>query len=260
MARQAPNVVAHAAARRRGRRRGRRLEDAEGRDQRGDARLDARTSRRRTTSSAPRSGPHPYPTMVREFQSVIGREARAQFRRLAGRDPRAVVACVGGGSNAIGLFSAYLSTRVRALRRRGRRARRGTGRARGALRRRSRRASSTERARCSCRTATGRCCPTHSVSAGLDYPAVGPEHADLHDRGRVAYAKVSDDEALDAFALVCETRGDPAGARDRARGRLRVQARAEVAAVRVDPRQPLGPRRQGPRRIPARRGTGAVRQ
>ena len=151
-------------------------------------------------------GPHPYPSIVREFQSIIGREARAQFRKLTGHDPRAAVACVGGGSNAIGLFSAYLASRVRlyGVEAGGRGAKPGDHAARfsggsvGVLH--------------GTRTmllqdAAGQTLPTHSVSAGLDYPAVGPEHSALHDSGRVTYAKVSDAQALDAFALLCETEG-----------------------------------------------------
>ncbi|MEX0881021.1 MAG: tryptophan synthase subunit beta [Thermoanaerobaculia bacterium] len=151
-------------------------------------------------------GPHPYPSIVREFQSVIGREARAQMRRLAGRDPRAAVACVGGGSNAIGLFAAYLKSRVSLYGVEaggtgagpGEHAARFSGGSAGVLH--------------GTRTmvlqdAAGQTLPTHSVSAGLDYPAVGPEHSALHDSGRVTYVKVSDREALDAFALLCETEG-----------------------------------------------------
>ncbi len=151
-------------------------------------------------------GPHPYPSIVREFQSVIGREARAQMRRLAGRDPRAAVACVGGGSNAIGLFAAYLKSRVRLYGVEaggtgagpGEHAARFSGGSAGVLH--------------GTRTmvlqdGAGQTLPTHSVSAGLDYPAVGPEHSALHDSGRVTYVKVSDREALDAFALLCETEG-----------------------------------------------------
>jgi len=151
-------------------------------------------------------GPHPYPAMVRDFQSVIGREARAQFRRLAGRDPHAAVACVGGGSNAIGLFSAYLRSRVRLYgveaggrgRRPGEHAARFAGGSVGVLH--------------GTRTmllqdSAGQVLPTHSVSAGLDYPAVGPEHAQLCAIGRVVYAKVSDTDALAAFRLLARTEG-----------------------------------------------------
>jgi tryptophan synthase beta chain len=151
-------------------------------------------------------GPHPYPAMVRHFQSVIGREARAQFRRVAGRDPHAAVACVGGGSNAIGLFSAYLDSGVRLYgveaggrgRRAGDHAARFAGGSVGVLH--------------GTRTmllqdAGGQVLPTHSVSAGLDYPAVGPEHAYLHSTGRVEYTRVSDHKALDAFRLLARTEG-----------------------------------------------------
>ncbi len=151
-------------------------------------------------------GPHPYPTIVREFQAVIGREARAQFRRLAGRDPHAVVACVGGGSNAIGIFSAYLGTRVPlyGVEAGGR----GTGEGEHA----ARFAGGSPGILHGTRTmllqdASGQTLATHSVSAGLDYPAVGPEHALLHASGRVRYTKVSDEEALEAFALLSSTEG-----------------------------------------------------
>ncbi len=151
-------------------------------------------------------GPHPYPSMVREFQSVIGREARRQMRELAGRDPHAAVACVGGGSNAIGLFSAYLGTRVKLY------GVEAGGRGPGPGEHAARFAGGAPGVLHGTRTMllqdeAGQVLPTHSVSAGLDYPAVGPEHAALHDRGRVAYEKVSDGEALDAFAMLCETEG-----------------------------------------------------
>jgi tryptophan synthase beta chain len=151
-------------------------------------------------------GPHPYPTIVREFQSVIGREARAQMRAIAGRDPRAAVACVGGGSNAIGLFSAYLKTHVRLY------GVEAGGRGSGPGQHAARFAGGAVGVLHGTRTMllqdeAGQTLPTHSVSAGLDYPAVGPEHAHLHETGRVAYGRVSDDEALDAFALLCETEG-----------------------------------------------------
>jgi tryptophan synthase beta chain len=153
-------------------------------------------------------GPHPYPTIVREFQSVIGREARSQFRKVAGRDPDAAVACVGGGSNAIGLFSAFLSSRTKLY---GVEAG-GRGPAPG-----------EHAARFSGRGGSlgvlhgtltmllqdegGQVLPTHSVSAGLDYPAVGPEHAHLCDLGRVQYASVSDERALEAFEALSRSEG-----------------------------------------------------
>jgi tryptophan synthase beta chain len=151
-------------------------------------------------------GPHPYPTIVRELQSVIGREARAQFRRLAGRDPQAAVACVGGGSNAIGLFSAFVKARTRLYGVEaggwgpgpGEHAARFSGGSVGVLH--------------GTRTmllqdAGGQVLATHSVSAGLDYPAVGPEHAELAAAGRVRYVTVSDSEALDAFELLSRFEG-----------------------------------------------------
>jgi len=151
-------------------------------------------------------GPHPYPSIVREFQSVIGREARAQMRKLAGRDPEAAVACVGGGSNAIGLFSAYLKspTKLYGVEAGGRGGKPGDHAARFA--------GGVVGVLHGTRTmllqdAAGQILPTHSVSAGLDYPAVGPEHAYLKDLGRARYVAVSDSEALDAFAVTCEIEG-----------------------------------------------------
>jgi tryptophan synthase beta chain len=153
-------------------------------------------------------GPHPYPTMVREFQSVIGREARKQFRRLARRDPDAAVACVGGGSNAIGLFSAFLGsnskTKLYGVEAGGRgsgpgeHAARFSGGSLGVLHGTRTMLLQDE---------AGQILPTHSVSAGLDYPAVGPEHAFLAERGRVTYVAVSDAEALDAFESLSRAEG-----------------------------------------------------
>jgi tryptophan synthase beta chain len=151
-------------------------------------------------------GPHPYPTIVREFQEVIGREARTQFRKLAGRDPDAAVACVGGGSNAIGLFSAYLSSRVRLYgveaggrsNRPGDHAARFAGGSVGVLHGTRTLLLQDEH---------GQVLPTHSISAGLDYPAVGPEHAYLESLGRVEYVKVTDAEALGAFRLLARCEG-----------------------------------------------------
>ncbi len=152
-------------------------------------------------------GPHPYPLMVREFQSVIGREARAQILRAAGRLPDLVVACVGGGSNALGIFDAFLEDpEVRLV---GVEAG-GTGLALG--RHAARFAGGLAGILHGTRSyvlqdAHGNVAPTHSISAGLDYPAVGPEHAWLHDAGRVAYTRVSDAEALDAFRRLAALEG-----------------------------------------------------
>jgi len=144
-------------------------------------------------------GPHPYPLMVRDFQSVIGREVRAQILEKEGRPPDVLVACVGGGSNSIGLFFEFVADRqirmigVEAGGRGptlGDHAARFSGGRPGVLHGTFSYILQDE---------NGQIVPTHSVSAGLDYPAVGPEHATLHDTGRVTYTSISDAEALDAF-------------------------------------------------------------
>src|SRR5215471_2413385 len=153
-------------------------------------------------------GPHPYPAMVREFQSVIGKEARTQFRKLAGRDPHAAVACVGGGSNAIGLFSAYLGPRSRTRLYGVEAGGRGSGPGEHAARFSGGSVGVLHGTRTMLlQDQAGQVLPTHSVSAGLDYPAVGPEHARLRDLGRVEYTWVSDQDALDAFDLLSRTEG-----------------------------------------------------
>ena len=152
-------------------------------------------------------GPHPYPLMVREFQSVIGREARAQCLELLGALPTAVVACVGGGSNAIGIFDAFIDdggVRLVGVEAGGesitpgRHAARFAGGSAGVLQGTRTFILQDE---------AGNIEPTHSVSAGLDYAAVGPEHAWLHERGRAEYHFVSDAEALGAFQLLARTEG-----------------------------------------------------
>ena len=152
-------------------------------------------------------GPHPYPTMVRDFQSVIGREARAQARALLGRLPDVVVACVGGGSNAIGMFAAFIPDRD--VRLRGVEAG-GKGIETGAH------AASIVGGSVGVLHGTrsmvlqdndGQIRGTHSISAGLDYPGVGPEHADLAARGRAEYVARTDAEALEGFALLSRTEG-----------------------------------------------------
>jgi tryptophan synthase beta chain len=152
-------------------------------------------------------GPDPYPRMVRDFQSVIGREARAQVLAREGRLPSLVVACVGGGSNAIGIFSAFLGDAAVALV--GVEAA-GEGLASG-------RHSATLRAGSPgvlhgslsylLQDADGQVAAAHSISAGLDYPGVGPEHSALRDSGRVRYELATDDEAVDAFGLLSRTEG-----------------------------------------------------
>jgi tryptophan synthase beta chain len=152
-------------------------------------------------------GPHPYPYIVRELQSVIGREAREQFLAARGKLPDLVAACVGGGSNAIGLFHAFLNDRDVAIW--GAEAA-GEGIASG------RHAASLAAGRPGVlhgnRTYVlcddnGQITETHSVSAGLDYPGVGPEHAFLKDSGRAKYVGITDDEALEAFHELARTEG-----------------------------------------------------
>ncbi|HEY6864842.1 MAG TPA: tryptophan synthase subunit beta [Burkholderiales bacterium] len=153
------------------------------------------------------AGPHPYPMMVRDFQSVIGRECIGQMREQAGRQPDAVIACVGGGSNAIGIFHPYIAdASVRLI-----------GVEAGGL------GLSTGKHAASLvagkpgvlhgnrtyllQDANGQIVETHSISAGLDYPGVGPEHAWLKDSGRAEYVTIDDAEALAAFHDLCRLEG-----------------------------------------------------
>jgi len=152
-------------------------------------------------------GPHPYPVMVRDFQSVIGREARRQILEAEGRLPDLLIACVGGGSNSIGLFHEFISDesvrmigveaggRGEAL---GEHASRFAGGSPGVLQGTRSYVLQDE---------NGQISTTHSVSAGLDYSAIGPEHAYLHDIGRISYSKASDAEALEAFQLLARLEG-----------------------------------------------------
>jgi tryptophan synthase beta chain len=154
-------------------------------------------------------GPHPYPLMVREFQSVIGREARAQCLEQIGRLPNVLVACVGGGSNSIGLFHPFLDDEVEMI---GVEAG-GTGEALGQHAARFARKSGGRAGVLQgtlsylLQDENGQVATTHSVSAGLDYPSVGPEHAFLHDLGRVNYVAASDDETLLAFQKLARLEG-----------------------------------------------------
>jgi tryptophan synthase beta chain len=153
------------------------------------------------------AGPHPYPMMVRDFQSVIGRECLVQMPQSAGRQPDAVIACVGGGSNAMGIFHPYLPHEdVRLI---GVEAA-GEGIATG------RHSASLSAGRPGVlhgnrtyllQDANGQIVETHSISAGLDYPGVGPEHAWLKDSGRAEYVSITDDEALAAFHECCRIEG-----------------------------------------------------
>jgi tryptophan synthase beta chain len=151
-------------------------------------------------------GPHPYPLMVRDFQSVIGREAREQVMRKEGRLPDAIVACVGGGSNAIGIFYPFLADDVELI-----------GVEAGGEGIETGKHSATLCAGDAgvlhgtlsylLQDEHGQVMPTHSISAGLDYPGVGPEHAMLKDKHRVTYAAVNDPEVLDAFKFLSKTEG-----------------------------------------------------
>jgi tryptophan synthase beta chain len=152
------------------------------------------------------AGPHPFPTMVREFQRVIGREARAQVIEQAGRLPDAVVACVGGGSNAIGLFADFLDDPVRLI------GVEAAGRGldsedHGATLLRGRPGILHGAETYVLQDEDGQIADSWSVSAGLDYPAVGPEHAHLKETGRAQYVGATDSEALAAFKLLAESEG-----------------------------------------------------
>jgi tryptophan synthase beta chain len=153
------------------------------------------------------AGPHPYPMMVRDFQCVIGRESRVQMMELAGRQPDAILACVGGGSNAMGIFYPYIEdTAVRLI---------GVEAAGHGLESGKHAATlSTGRTGVLHGNRTyllqddnGQIIETHSISAGLDYPGVGPEHAWLKDNGRAEYVSVTDDEAVQAFHDLCRLEG-----------------------------------------------------
>jgi tryptophan synthase beta chain len=150
-------------------------------------------------------GPHPYPTIVRDLQALIGREARAQCLDKLGRLPDVAVACVGGGSNAMGLFSAFLDDPVRLI---------GVEAAGEGLDARNAATLTLGRPGVLHGTRTyllqdeqGQIEEAHSISAGLDYPGVGPEHAWLKTSGRAEYVSADDDEALAGFRLLCETEG-----------------------------------------------------
>jgi tryptophan synthase beta chain len=153
------------------------------------------------------AGPHPFPTMVRDFHKIIGEEAREQMLALTGRLPDAILACVGGGSNAIGIFNAFIpdaDVRLIGLEaggdgvETGRHAATITGGSPGVLH--GTRSYVLQ-------DANGQTIESHSISAGLDYPGVGPEHAYLHDIGRAEYRAINDDAAMAAFSLMSKTEG-----------------------------------------------------
>jgi tryptophan synthase beta chain len=153
------------------------------------------------------AGPHPYPMMVRDFQSVIGRETREQMMAAEGRLPDSLVACIGGGSNAMGLFHPFLddeSVEIYGVEAAGHGIPTGqhaasiTGGRPGVLHGNRTYLLMNE---------DGQINEAHSISAGLDYPGIGPEHSWLHDVGRVTYLSATDREALDAFQLCCKLEG-----------------------------------------------------
>jgi tryptophan synthase beta chain len=154
------------------------------------------------------AGPHPYPAMVRDFQSIIGRETREQMMEREGRLPDSLVACIGGGSNAMGLFHPFLDDKeVRII---------GVEAGGHGVDERMEHAASLTGGRPGVlhgnrtyllQDADGQILEGHSISAGLDYPGIGPEHSWLHDMGRVEYVSVTDAEALEAFTLSCRTEG-----------------------------------------------------
>jgi tryptophan synthase beta chain len=153
------------------------------------------------------AGPHPFPTMVRDFHKIIGIEAREQVLELTGKLPDAVLACIGGGSNAIGIFHAFIpDAGVRLIGfeaggdgvETGRHAATITGGSPGILHGTRSYVLQDD---------DGQTIESHSISAGLDYPGVGPEHAYLHDIGRAEYRAINDDAAMNAFALLCKTEG-----------------------------------------------------
>jgi tryptophan synthase beta chain len=152
------------------------------------------------------AGPHPYPLMVRDFQSVIGIEARRQILKAVGKLPTAAIACIGGGSNAMGLFHAFRNDRVELV---------GVEAA-GLGLETGKHAASLSAGQAGVlhgnmtyllQDETGQIREAHSISAGLDYPGVGPEHAWLRDSGRATYVTATDDEAVDALRLLAETEG-----------------------------------------------------
>ena len=201
-------------------------------------------------------GPHPYPMIVRDFQSVIGKEAKAQMRKITGRLPQCLVACVGGGSNAMGLFHPFVKDPVRFV---------GVEAAGHGL------ASGHHSATLVAGTVGvlhgafsyllqdpwGNIQEAHSLAPGLDYPGVGPEHSYFKDTGRAEYVAVSDAEALEGFQAALPHRRHPAGPGKRPCGGLSEAAGAGICRGRHHYRQSFRPGRQGRGR--GGRGPGGVR-
>jgi tryptophan synthase beta chain len=152
------------------------------------------------------AGPHPYPTIVRDFHSIIGKEEKEQFFAVEKKLPNALVACIGGGSNSIGLFHSFIDDKVKMY---------GVEAAGKGLNS-GEHASSIAKGSVAVlhgnktfflQDSDGQIQDAHSISAGLDYPGIGPEHAYLHEKKRVEYVSATDDEALHAFQLLCKTEG-----------------------------------------------------
>jgi tryptophan synthase beta chain len=187
------------------------------------------------------AGPHPFPTVVRELQRVIGREARAQLAAATGGLPDAVIACVGGGSNAIGIFADFIdddAVELIGVEAAGRGDRRGEH---GATLKHGRLGVLHGARTLVLQDDQRQIAPTHSVSAGLDYPGVGPEHAALAASGRARYVGVSDDQALDAFGELARREGivpalESAHALAHAVARARAATRPEVLLVNLSGR------------------------
>ena len=192
------------------------------------------------------AGPHPYPMMVRDFNSVVGKECLQQMPEMVGRQPDVVIACVGGGSNAMGIFYDYIPhEQVKLV---------GVEAAGEGL--------TTMRHAASLQCGTpgvlhgnrtyllqdenGQITETHSVSAGLDYPGVGPEHAWLKDSGRAEYVGATRRRGAEGLSRLLPHRGHHPGARIEPRARVCDEARADAAEGQGAAGEPLGPRRQGP--------------
>ncbi len=190
-------------------------------------------------------GAHPYPTMVRDFHKVTGREARKQILKAEGKLPKAIIACVGGGSNSIGIFYEFIKDKKVQLigveaggrgRRLGDHAARFQGGAPGVLQGTYSYVLQDE---------AGQISATHSISAGLDYPSIGPEHAWLKDTGRAEYVSARDQEALEACTVLAQNGRHHSGDGIRSCGRGGDQARPQDEEVRCRDRERFRTRRQG---------------
>ena len=190
------------------------------------------------------AGPHPYPMMVRDFQCVIGEETKTQMQEVEGRLPDSLVACIGGGSNAMGLFHPFLddpSVEIIGVEAAGH----GLTQLHAASLAGGRPGILHGNRTYLLMNDDGQIQDAHSISAGLDYPGIGPEHSWLHEVGRVKYLSATDDEALDAFMLLTQLEGISAGAGVRTCDRQGHGTRAETPEGPFDGGQSVRPRRQG---------------